>query len=167
MTEAAGRDGLSGLIELTMTGTYAGYDIGSVLPGRLGDYAWLDENGNGLQDTDEHGIAGIKVELLRGGAVTNTAVTDQYGFWVMDDVYPAVYTLRVTMPDEVTITKRVDGLDGINSVLADEDGDYALADGLQVISDRRKYDADLGFVLRVDGVYPAGYGVFDKQIWTR
>ena len=97
-------------------------DIGSVLPGRLGDFAWLDLDGNGLQDFGEGGIPGVKVELLRGGETVAETVTDQYGYYLFTEVYPAAYTLRVTAPSQVKPTEQREGYAGISSVLTGEDG---------------------------------------------
>ena len=36
------------------------------LAGTIGDYVWLDENGDGVQDAGEAGIANVKVTLTQG-----------------------------------------------------------------------------------------------------
>jgi len=48
-------------------------DFGFFEPVSLGNRVWLDANNNGVQDAEEHGIAGIKVHLLdkNGNAVTD------------------------------------------------------------------------------------------------
>ena len=45
-------------------------------PVTIGDYVWVDADGNGLQDTNEVGLAGVTVVLYRtnSGLGTLTAV---------------------------------------------------------------------------------------------
>ncbi|MGN1019264.1 MAG: SdrD B-like domain-containing protein [Aristaeellaceae bacterium] len=167
MTECSGRSGMSGAIEVRMGEDQLDLDIGSVLPGRLGDLAWLDENGNGLLDSGEGGIPGVQVELLRGDTVVAQTVTDQYGFYVFDELYPATYTLRVTAPAQVKPTTLRTDFPGIVSVLEEADGDTFISLEVSVASNRSNYNADLGFVLRVSGEYPAGYGQGATQDWTK
>ena len=40
-------------------------DVGGYQPASIGDYVWLDTNGNGIQDGGEMGKAGVSVELFR------------------------------------------------------------------------------------------------------
>ena len=167
MVNCSGRSGLSGAIEVRMGEDQLDLDIGSVLPGRLGDLAWLDENGNGLQDSNEGGIPGVQVELVRGDTVVAQTVTDQYGFYLFDEVYPAAYTLRVTAPAQVKPTKLRTDFPGIVSVLQENDGDSFTSQEVSVTSNRSNYNADLGFVLRKGGDYPAGYGQGATQDWTK
>ncbi|RUA29230.1 MAG: hypothetical protein DSY77_15290, partial [Bacteroidetes bacterium] len=30
---------------------------------KVGDYVWVDSNKNGLQDSNEHGLGGVKLDL--------------------------------------------------------------------------------------------------------
>ncbi|MGN0777964.1 MAG: SdrD B-like domain-containing protein [Aristaeellaceae bacterium] len=167
MTDCHGRSGTSDTIEVRMGEDQMNLNIGSVLPGRVGDLAWLDLNGNGLQDSDEGGIPGVRVELMRHGETVATTTTDQYGFYLFDEVYPATYTLRVTAPAEVKPTRQRTDFPGIVSVLMEEDGESVLSHEITVISNRSHYEADLGFILRQRGEYPAGYGQGATQNWTK
>lgn len=167
MTQCSGRSGASEIIEVRMGQDQMDLDIGSVLPGRLGDFAWLDLDGNGLQDFGEGGIPGVKVELLRGGETVAETVTDQYGYYLFTEVYPAAYTLRVTAPSQVKPTEQREGYAGISSVLTGEDGETVESAEITVSSARNNYDADLGFVLRKKNDFPAGYGEGQTQDWTK
>ena len=167
MTSCSGRSGSSDPIEVKMGEDQLEMHIGAVLPGKLGDMAWLDLNGNGLQDSGESGVPGVTVELMRGDTVAASTVTDQYGYYRFTEVYPATYTLRVTAPAEVKPTRLRTDFAGVTSVLNEEDGDYATSIPVTVTSDRSNYNADLGFVLRDKDEYPAGYGQGATQDWTR
>lgn len=50
----------------------------------IGDWVWLDSNGNGIQDAGESGVEGVEVELYTGGGQlvgsTVTAADGSYGF---------------------------------------------------------------------------------------
>lgn len=167
LTETEGRNGVSDPIALRMGDDQTQLNIGSVLPGTIGDYCWLDENGNGWQDGGEYGIPGVKVELQRGGVTVAETVTNQYGLYWFREVYPAVYTLKITPPAEVKPTqKRTDIYLIVSSVNETED-EVCFTDQIAVQSDVTNFNVDLGFVLRKAGVYPAGYGEGETMDWSR
>ena len=153
-------------MELKMDQDMNGMDIGCVLPGRLGDYCWMDLNRDGLQAGDEPGIPNVRIELLRNGTVIADTETDQYGFYRFVDLYPATYTLRVYAPDEVKPTQLRTDLPMIASVLEESEEGIVSSVPLTVESNRNQYNADLGFVCRRDGVMPAGVGQGETQDWT-
>ncbi|MDO4483224.1 MAG: SdrD B-like domain-containing protein [Clostridia bacterium] len=166
MTMVEGNSGSGDIIDVTMTGSYSGNDIGTVLPGTIGDLCWLDENGNGLQDTGELGLKNVTVQLLRDGKPVAETVTDAYGRWAIDNVYPAVYTLKVTAPDEVVPTRQNTAFSNVISVLKEGGEGPFISREVTVASNQCNYDADCGFVLKKNGAYPEGYGVYPKQDWT-
>ena len=153
-------------MELKMDQDMNGMDIGCVLPGRLGDYCWMDLNRDGLQAGDEPGIPNVRIELLRNGTVIADTETDQYGFYRFVDLYPATYTLRVYAPDEVKPTQLRTDLPMIASVLEESEEGIVFSVPLTVESNRNQYNADLGFICRRDGVMPAGVGQGETQDWT-
>ncbi|MFX7844755.1 SdrD B-like domain-containing protein, partial [Acinetobacter baumannii] len=53
--------------------------ISSPAPIEIGNRVWFDANGNGIQDADENGIAGVTVQLRQGATVIATATTDASG----------------------------------------------------------------------------------------
>ena len=121
MTETLNRTGSSDLIDLKMAEDLTQMNIGCVLPGRVGDFCWLDQDGDGLQGMDEPGIPNVKIELQRDGETIAETVTDQYGFYRFSDLYPAVYTLLVMPPDEVKPTVHRTDIPMIASVLEETD----------------------------------------------
>ena len=48
----------------------------------IGNYVWYDANMNGLQDSDEPGLANVTVSLYENGTLVGQAVTDQDGYYV-------------------------------------------------------------------------------------
>ena len=73
-------------------------DFGYYLPVTIGNYVWLDSNGNGVQDVTESGIAGVTLTLTgtssSGTAVTDTATTDASGAYAFSEP-PGTYTVTV------------------------------------------------------------------------
>ena len=166
LTETLNRTGSSDLIDLKMAEDRLQMNIGCVLPGRIGDFCWLDLDGDGLQGMNEPGIPGVRIELLRDGEHVAETETDQYGFYRFSDLYPAVYTLRVTPPEEVRPTKHRTDIPMISSILEETEDQICESFEIMVESDRANYNADLGFVCRRDGVLPAGVGEGKTQNWT-
>ncbi len=163
MEDVDGLFGRSQYIQLRMARHCLDMNVGMVLPGRLGDKAWLDLNGNGLQDGDEGGIPGIGIELIREDRVVASTVTDQYGYYVFEDLYPTEYTLRVTWPAEVKPTMLRPEIHQISSVLQENGTSLTVV----VESNKANYAADLGFILVEEGKLPAGYGEGETQNWKK
>ena len=68
--------------------------------GKLGDYVWLDENKNGIQDAAESGLAGVTVNLedCRRNIIS-TQITDSTGHFQFNNLAPGRYQLRfITLP---------------------------------------------------------------------
>ena len=166
ITDTLNRKGTSDVIDLKMAQDQLQMDIGCVLPGRMGDFCWLDLDGDGLQGMDEPGIPNVKITLMRDGAVVAETETDQYGFYRFNDLYPASYTLQVAAPAEVKPTTHRTDIPMIISVLEENDGTTCESVEIQVESDKANYNADIGFVCRKNGVYPAGVGEGKQQKWV-
>ena len=165
-TKTLNRTGSTELIDLKMDEDRLQMNIGCVLPGRVGDFCWLDLDKDGMQGMDEPGIPGVRITLLRDGEEVAETTTDQYGFYRFNDLYPAVYTLRVEAPAEVKPTRRVKDNRLIVSCLEETDVEMCNSAEFQVESDKTNYNVDIGFVCRRDGVMPAGTGDGKRQNWT-
>jgi protocatechuate 3,4-dioxygenase beta subunit len=72
----------------------------------LGNYVWVDEDANGLQDPNESGIGGISVTLYNtsGVAIANTT-TDANGFYQFTGLLPGSYSVGFSnLPDGYNLT---------------------------------------------------------------
>ena len=68
-------------------------------PAKIGDFVWLDKNGNGQQDSGEPGIAGVTVKLLdsTGTTTLQTTTTDGSGLYSFT-VAPGTYIVQFVTP---------------------------------------------------------------------
>jgi len=107
-------------------------DTGYVLLATIGDYIWLDRNGDGLQDESEPGLAGVDVALTDANGSTTNATTGPNGYYTFDDLRPGTFTVTVvvaTLPAAVTQTFDPDGtVDHQHTVTIASDGQYEDAD---------------------------------------
>ncbi|MFO1430472.1 MAG: SdrD B-like domain-containing protein [Candidatus Competibacteraceae bacterium] len=68
----------------------------TALRAAIGNRVWLDENGNGVQDAGEDGIANLTVELRNSSnQLVGMTVTDADGGYLFPNVPPGIYTVTV------------------------------------------------------------------------
>lgn len=166
LTEYDGRKGSAEPFDLLMDQNREGMDIGSVVPGALGDFCWIDLNKNGWYDGGEPGVGGIRIELVKDGETVMETVSDDYGYYWFREVYPADWDLEVTAPAELKPTVKKTDVPVLVSVLDETDGDLFTATGITVRSNESNYNADLGFALRKEGEMPDNIGKGKTQDWT-
>ena len=62
------------------------YDFGFTVEVEIGNYVWLDEDQNGIQDTDENSISGVTVNLYDlSGTLLSSTITNSNGFYYFDE----------------------------------------------------------------------------------
>jgi hypothetical protein len=86
------------LIPIAVTGgtDSAGNNFLDTRSGRIGDRIWLDENGDGVQDAGESGIANVMVTASNTvTGVVSTNWTDRTGGYLFGDLLAGGYTVRV------------------------------------------------------------------------
>jgi hypothetical protein len=68
-------------------------------PARIGDFVWVDDNRDGIQDSGELGLAGVTVEL-RGddNTLVATTTTSSGGSYEFADVIPGSYYVQIQVP---------------------------------------------------------------------
>lgn len=78
-------------------------DTATVLPltpradSSVGDYVWLDANADGIQDEDESGVVGVKVELFKAdGQLVGTTETNADGLYRFKNLIAGDYYVVVT-----------------------------------------------------------------------
>ncbi|MEQ0559498.1 SdrD B-like domain-containing protein [Amycolatopsis sp. NEAU-NG30] len=89
---------------------------------KIGDFAWVDRNRDGLQDPDEPGVAGVKVTLKDGaGGTVGTTTTDAGGKYGFEKLKDGTYQVCFAVPADFTVTRKDAGPDDRDSD-ADADG---------------------------------------------
>ncbi len=89
--------------------------------GSIGDFVWNDTNNNGLQDTGEPGVSGVKVELYASdasgnpvGAAINTVTTNASGFYTFNNLPKGDYVVRIvtsTLPASYVLSTKANAGD--------------------------------------------------------
>jgi probable HAF family extracellular repeat protein len=131
------RDGKGAIATATATVTY-------LCVGSVGDFAWIDANGNGRQDAGEPGLADVKLTL--GGAGSGSQTTTASGAYLFGNLAMGSYTVTATAPAGWLPTiVNAPGTTGAN----DSDGNPASA--TLTASSPNDLTLDFGFVQRAVG----------------
>ena len=72
----------------------------------IGDFVWLDNNKNGIQDSNESGIANIKVELYKGDTKVSEVNTDANGKYEFCQLEVGDYHIKVIVPTGYTLSPK-------------------------------------------------------------
>ncbi len=94
-------------------------DAGLVKLAGLGDTVWEDQDGDGIQDAGEPGVANVTVNLLdcQGNPVLDsnnnpvTTTTDSNGKYLFSDLQPGCYQVEFVAPSGMTFTQANQGPD--------------------------------------------------------
>lgn len=81
-------------------------------PAALGDFVWLDENRNGIQDVGEDGVASVVVELYNcAGQLLATTVTNASGYYLFSNLPAGDYNVKFILPNGYEFTLQNQGGD--------------------------------------------------------
>jgi len=106
-TPTTGQSGKSECVTLVSGENNRTIDAGGYKPASLGDFVWLDQNKNGIQDTGEPGISGATVTLTdcNGNPVTDfngnpvsPKTTGSTGAYLFTNLKPGQYMVTFTLP---------------------------------------------------------------------
>ncbi len=99
-------------------------DMGFKGTASLGNKVWRDDDNDGIQDTNEPGVAGITVTLFRAGGPDGnpattadnnvpfaTTTTDASGTYLFDNLPPSTYEVQFTLPANYTFTTQTNSID--------------------------------------------------------
>ena len=103
-------------------------DAGLYKLASLGDFIWYDTNKNGIQDSGEAGVTGVKVDLYFGSTKISTATTDSTGHYLFSGLTPGDYHIGIqqsTLPANYTFTTQHAGSN--NKVDSDADSNGVMA----------------------------------------
>ena len=145
----AGQTGQTEPFRLDMGEKRGDLHAGGIRPGTVGDYAWVDLNGNGLQDYGEPPLPGVTVTLFVVGAdgratELSAARTDEYGLYRFEGLRPGVYRLRAELPAGYSFTVNRTGLQEIDSDIAEGPGPAGETADFSLRSGQTRRDIDIG-----------------------
>ena len=107
-TASVADDGLHGA-DLT-PGNNTDDDTDGLVLGAIGDRAWVDMNGNGIQNGAEPGLKDVTVNLYdAAGALLATTTTDANGKYGFGGLGPGSYTVGFVAPNGYLITAQDQG----------------------------------------------------------
>ena len=141
--------GRSPVIDLGIGESNKTIDAGFYKTAALGDYVWMDDNANGIQDDNESGIPGVKVDLLTdNGIFISSTTTDGLGNYGFVNLAPGKYRIRVNAPEGYGATIQNAG----TSDFKDSDISQATltSDVIMLMSGDRNYSVDAGLSGLID-----------------
>ncbi len=87
-------------------------DFGYIPSGILGNFVWLDLNGDGVQDAGESGISFVEVVLTTQTGSVYTTTTDSDGYYAFGNIPAGTHNVQITtntLPAGVSPTYDYDG----------------------------------------------------------
>ncbi len=141
-------NGRTDVFELLNGHTLSFIDGGFFRYSEIGDFVWMDDNKNGLQDPDEDGLANVQIQMLtRTGLPLITTVSDSSGAYALTGIPPGHYTI-VILPGNPSFlpTVRLDSLPDRNSDLNLFNGIF-VSDTLRILENTALQSIDFGLVL--------------------
>lgn len=140
--------GIDGTSNITLNGTNrADVDFGFNGAGVIGNFVWLDVDGDGVQDTGEPGLANVDVNLTfagedgvfgNGDDFTLTVATDANGLYTFNNLPDGNFRIAVDTND-TDLPGSITGVSGTESI--DGTANVTLLPG-----NRTRNDIDFGFV---------------------
>ncbi|MGB3916959.1 MAG: SdrD B-like domain-containing protein, partial [Thiothrix litoralis] len=157
--------GVDGKIAVTVVSGVGNQTVDAgIVPAKLGDVVWLDQDGDGTQGASEPAVVGMTVNLLDkagnpvldAGGNAVTAITDKAGKYEFI-VLPGEYRVGFVLPAGAAFTK----LDQGSNDAADSDADLAtgLTPALTLVSGDVNLTQDAGLALST----VSGYVLEDRN----
>jgi hypothetical protein len=119
------------------------------LPSSISDYVWFDTNGDGIQNTNESGLANVTLTLYNNaGTVVATTVTNAGGNYRFDNVVPGNYRVGITQPSGTICTLKDQGAnDNTDSDINTTGANIRKTDLIVVAANTQITNVDIGLAL--------------------
>ncbi|MCD9021271.1 SdrD B-like domain-containing protein [Cohnella silvisoli] len=89
----------------------------------LGNYVWVDSNGNGIQDTGEKGLDGVTVELYDSSNTRiDLTITSGNGSYLFQNLNAGNYTVKFILPSGYRFSPSLSGTNRAVDSNASDDG---------------------------------------------
>ena len=142
--------GLTNVFTLAAGEDNPSFDQGLYLTGgSIGNFVWLDENKNGVQDAGEAGIESVKVYLKDNtGAIIDSTITDVNGAYSFTGLAAGDYSVQFVIPAGYGVTPQGAGTP------TDSDGDATGQTAtITLAANEQNQDIDMGLTLGAVGDY--------------
>ena len=166
-SDANPANGKTQIVKLLAGEFNASLDAGIYKPASLGNFVWVDTNGNGIQDGGEPGLDGVTVNLLDSNMVQvpgKTTVTSGGGAYSFTGLVPGDYIVQFVTPGGYVQTAQNVPNDGTNQD-GNTDSDAGILGKTEVItlnSGETDNTIDAGY--KLDSIpLPASLGNF---VWN-
>ncbi len=91
-------------VNLTSPGIHSDIDAGYYREGSIGDFVWIDDNNNGIQDVDEQGVDGIMIYLYKNDILMDSIISDDQGYYIFDHLRPGEYRVELDLPENYVVS---------------------------------------------------------------
>lgn len=103
-------------ISISSDNMFLNIGAGFQIKATMGDYVWLDENSNGLQDSGEQPIEGVKVYAYKpDGTLVSESKTESNGQYTLDGIAQGDYFIKFDAPTSYGFTGPHAGNDEIDN----------------------------------------------------
>jgi Subtilase family/SdrD B-like domain/Cadherin-like/Putative Ig domain/CARDB/Domain of unknown function (DUF4114)/Bacterial pre-peptidase C-terminal domain len=118
----------------------------------IGDFVWVDTNGNGIQDTDEPGLEQVTVNIYDNGeTLVSTTTTNINGFYSFTEIDPGDYFLEFIAPTSYLFTPENQGDDDITDSDVNQTTGKTLIFTVEEGEDYSNWDAGLYQLATISG----------------
>jgi protocatechuate 3,4-dioxygenase beta subunit len=131
----------------------------------IGDYVWLDLDGDGIQAPGgDPGIGGVTVNLMdaSGTNILATTTTDDTGFYLFDNLLAGTYTIRFVGVDGLVFSPQDQG--GNDAADSDADPTTGLTGPITLEAGDHVREVDAG--LTPDGSGAGGTAALGDRVWV-
>lgn len=128
----------------------------------IGDYVWIDEDKDGLQDSNEPPFADVGVKLLdASGAVLDSTTTDAAGFYEFIGLEAGTYAVQFTAAENYSPTKQNAGA---NEALDSDVDMNGLVSGITLVAGELNSDIDAGYTKDCINITDPGAIGYDQYL---
>ncbi len=141
-------------VTATDESSYIGHEA-PVQLGSIGNYVWLDNNKNGIQDADELPLSKVVVQLFNNSnKLVKSTKTNSSGEYEFKDIPAGKYYVKFTVPSGYSVTKKSQCSDNTKDSDANSNGKTAL---FELEAGQNRNDIDMG-------LYPTPSNLGDR-VW--
>ncbi len=125
---------------------------------KVGDFIWLDENRNGIQDPDEMGLNDVFIELFNDQNELQQSTTSGSnpesgapGYYQFESLEPGSYYIKIPIEELFDFTIIDDTAIGLNSSITNENG-LGTSFTFNLVGNQCNNDIDAGYAFNRGGI---------------